>query len=56
MYILLVEYAVPVSHELVDSDVGQGVLDHLKEYLVGYSSDVCACLCGVNNVLRTPEA
>ena len=47
---------VPVLHELLNTDIGQGVLQHLHNDLVGHRGDVRAALGRVGHVLRAADA
>ena len=50
------ENAVPVLHKFFNTDVGQGVTQHLHDYLVRNSGNVRTILGGVGYVLRTADA
>ena len=47
---------IPVVHEFLDADVGQRVLQHLHDDLIGHRCDVGTCFGGVGNVLRAADA
>ena len=52
---LLIKGLIPVVHELLDTDIGQGVLYHLLNYLIGNGCDMSACTSGISYVLRTSD-
>ena len=53
-YSLLTEYGDIILLELLDTDIGKGMIEHLHKYLIRNGSNVCTCLCTLCNVHGVP--